>query len=209
MLRARTVSDKDSRRQELLDAALDEFFERGFSAARMEDIAKRAGLSKGTLYLYFDSKDALFKAIIDALATPNLEVISAIATSAPSFSEALDRVAVFAPTVIRTSKLPRLMKVIVGDSHTFPEILIEYRQNILDRILGLFGELLSQAKAAGEIEVEDPYLAARIVMGPMLLSGLWHALFSDTPGGEVDLEKLFRMHASAMKKAFAPVENSQ
>ena len=75
MRRARSEDAKDERRQLLLSAALDEFFERGFSAARIEDIAQRASLSKGTVYLYFDSKEALFLALIEDLATPNIEQI--------------------------------------------------------------------------------------------------------------------------------------
>ena len=68
MQRARSEAAKDTRRQALLTAALDEFFERGFAAARMDDIARRAGFSKGTLYLYFDSKEALFASLIETFA---------------------------------------------------------------------------------------------------------------------------------------------
>ena len=78
MQRARSQTDKDARRQLLLQAALDEFFERGFAAARMEDIARRVDLSKGTVYLYFKSKDDLFRALIEEHALPNLETIEMI-----------------------------------------------------------------------------------------------------------------------------------
>lgn len=203
MQRARSENDKDARRHLLLEAALDEFFERGFSAARMEDIAGRAGLSKGTLYLYFKSKDDLFRELISELATPNLALIQSMASMAPGFSDAMDRLAVIAPVIIRESKLPKLMKVMIGDSHTFPEIILEYRQTVLDTLLGVFGGLLERAKAAGEIEVEDPQLAARIIIGPVALSGVWQAVFARTDESGVDLDCLFRMHASAMKKAFA------
>lgn len=203
MLRARSIEDKDDRRKALLEAALDEFFDRGFSAARMEDIAKRADLSKGTLYLYFESKEDLFKAIIEALATPNLELIRAGAETAPRFNDAMDRLAMFAPTLIRTSNLPKLMKVMIGDSHTFPDILAAYRKTILDQLLDLFASLLARAHEAGEIHVEHPKLAARIVMGPIAISGIWHALFDGTPGSDIDLETLFATHADAMKRAFA------
>lgn len=204
MQRARSDDDKDMRRQLLLDAALDEFFERGFSASRMEDIAARANLSKGTLYLYFKSKEDLFREIIAQLATPNLERIRVTVSQAPSFSDGMDRLAVLAPMLIRQTRMPRLMKVLIGDSHTFPAIILDYRQNVLEELFRLFGELLERAKISGEIDVEEPHLAARIVMGPVALSGLWRALFARTPDAEVDLERLFRMHASAMKKAFAP-----
>jgi AcrR family transcriptional regulator len=202
--RARSDDDKDTRRQLLLDAALDEFFERGFSAARMEDIARRADLSKGTLYLYFKSKDDLFREIIAHLATPNLELVKGMISAAPGFAEAMDRLASFVPMMIRQSRMPKLMKVMIGDSHNFPNIILDYRRTVLEELIGLFGGLFERANAAGEVEVADPKLAARIVMGPVALSGLWQAVFGRTPDAEIDLESLFRMHADAMKKAFAP-----
>lgn len=200
---ARSGDNKHARRQLLLRAALDEFFERGFSAARMEDIARRAGLSKGALYLYFRSKEEMFREIIADLATPNLERVRAMLSMASGFGDAMDRLAVFAPVLIRHSRLPQLMKVIIGDSHTFPDIILEYRRNVLDDLTGLFAGLLERARASGEIEVEEPRLAARIIIGPIALSGLWQAVFVRTPDAEVDLEALFRMHAAAMKKAFS------
>ena len=84
MLRARSIEAKVDRQQALLSAALDTFFDYGFAASRMEEIASRAGVSKGALYLYFDSKEALFKALIEHHAIPNLERIEAIAAAAPT-----------------------------------------------------------------------------------------------------------------------------
>ncbi len=204
MQRARSDDDKDTRRQLLLEAALDEFFERGFSAARMEDIARRADLSKGTLYLYFDSKEDLFREIIAHFAMPNLELFRGMLTTAPGFVDAMDRLAAFAPFMIRHSRVPKLMKVMIGDSHNFPAIILEYRKHVLDEVFDLIGGLLERAKASGEIDVEAPHLAARIIVGPVVLSGIWQAVFARTTGGDVDLDSLFRMHAEVMKKAFAP-----
>jgi AcrR family transcriptional regulator len=96
MKRARSDDAKDERRQALLLVALDEFFQKGFTAARMDDIARRAGLSKGTLYLYFESKEALFTALIETLAMPNLSHIETISTMASTIREALDRLVAFA-----------------------------------------------------------------------------------------------------------------
>ena len=82
MQRARTDADKDDRRQALIAAALDEFYERGFAAARMDDIARRAKLSKGALYLYFDSKEALFQAVTESFILPHIEMVEAAAGAA-------------------------------------------------------------------------------------------------------------------------------
>jgi AcrR family transcriptional regulator len=201
--RARTDEAKDARRQALLDAALDEFFERGFTAARTHDIAKRAGLSKGTLYLYFDSKEALFAELIESLTSPHLTHIEEIADNATSVLDAIDRFTEFAPHLVRTSDLPRLLKVLIGDSQHFPDTLKRYRQRVLDRVLAAIGSVLEAAKARGEIEIGDPNLVARLVIAPVLFSGLWQALFGADPDAEVDLEALFREHARLLRRGMA------
>lgn len=201
MKRARSDEAKDKRRAQLLDAALGEFFEKGFSAARMDDIARRAHLSKGTLYLYFDSKRAMFLELIEELAIPKIAGIEEIALSAPTIDIAIDGIAAMAPSLVRESKIPLLMKVLIGDSHTFPDILTDYRRNVLERILGALTTLLEHACARGEIRVEDPYLMARLIIAPAALSGIWHALFSQDKDADVDLETMFRMHAENIKLA--------
>jgi AcrR family transcriptional regulator len=202
--RARTDEAKDARRQALLDAALEEFFDRGFSAARTHDIAQRAGLSKGTLYLYFDSKEAVFAELIESLTSPNLARIEEIAETATSVLDAIDRFTEFAPHLVRTSDLPRLLKVLIGDSQYFPDTLKGYREKVLDRVLGAIGSVLEAAKARGEIEIGDPHLAARLVIAPVVFSGLWQAMFSADPEAEVDLEALFREHARLLRRGMEP-----
>ncbi|MEL7296765.1 MAG: TetR/AcrR family transcriptional regulator [Pseudomonadota bacterium] len=201
MKRARTDSAKDARKQRLMAAALDEFYERGFAAARMEDIAQRVKLSKGTLYLYFSSKDDLFRALIDTYAVPNLEQIEQIMSNAPAFSMALDAIAVFAPEMITKTHLPKLLKVLAGDSHNFPDVVQSYRSEVIDRGLAAIAGLLARADSDGEIQVDDPALVARLVIAPMVLSLLWQAVFDRTKGPAVDLARLFQLHAQYMKRA--------
>ncbi len=206
MQRARSQTDKDARRQLLLIAALDEFYERGFTAARMEDIAARAELSKGTLYLYFKSKDDLFRALIEKHAVPNIETVEMISRTAPSFDAALAAIANFAPRLIRETHLPKLMKVIAGDSQGFPDIIKSYRTDVLDRVLGAIADILRQAHDAGEIEVAQPELAARLVIAPMVMSMLWQAVFAQTDDTPIDLETLFQIHTDHLKRALARTE---
>lgn len=208
MGRAITTVAKQERRAALLDVALDEFFEKGFNAARMDDIAARAGLSKGTLYLYFASKEALFTALIDDLARPNLDAIEQIAAAAPSLFDALDRLAAYAPVMIRTSKVPRLMKVLIGDSHNFPAIVTTYRVDILERVLTALARMLDNARSRGEIETDDPALLARLLIAPMLFSGIWQAVFGRAPDAAVNLEGLFRMHVDLIIRALSPKQPS-
>ncbi len=207
-MRARTEQAKRERREALLLAALDEFFERGFSAARMDDIAARAGFSKGTIYLYFNSKEDLFEVLVTTFASPNIVAIEKIMNSAPSFGDAMDGLATFAPNMIRESRLPKLMKVIIGDSQTFPDMVRRYRREILERLLAALAKMLQRAAQRGEIAVDDPALAARLIIAPVAVSGLWHALFSGDSDAAVDLETLFRMHVSSLKRGLSPGASS-
>jgi len=204
MLRARSDEAKDERRQALLTAALDEFFEKGFAATRMSDIAKRAHLSKGAVYLYFDSKEAMFRALVENLASPNLELIERIATNAGSLREALAGVCRIAPMLIRQTELPRIMKVLVGDSHMFPQMVQAYRTELIERVLAMMSGLLRRAHEAGEAEVPNPDLTARIVMAPMVLSALWEAVFNSRHEADVDLDQLFQIHERMMLRALEP-----
>jgi len=204
MLRARSDEAKDERRSALLHAALDEFFEKGFAATRMTDIARRAHLSKGTLYLYFDSKEAMFRALVETLASPNLEVIEQITRNAGSLKEAIAGICRFAPMLVRHTELPRLMKVLIGDSHMFPQMVLAYRQELVERVLAMIAGMLSRADDDGKIEIEDPDLTARIIVAPMILSALWQAIFNSRNEAEVDLERLFQIHERMILKALQP-----
>ena len=208
MLRARSEKAKDERRQALMAAALDEFFEKGFAATRMDDVAKRAGLSKGALYLYFDSKEAMFQALIESFASPSLELIERVTEEAGNLLEALSGIRQFAPFLIRETNLPRLMKVMIGDSHLFPQIVQTYREDLIDRVISLIAGVLRRADAVGEATVGNPELTARIVVAPIVLSSIWQAIFNQQSQAEVDLDQLFRIHEQMMLKALQTGNNS-
>jgi AcrR family transcriptional regulator len=201
--RARTDEAKDERRGALISAALDEFFEKGFAATRLDDIARRAGLSKGAIYLYFDSKESLFQALIESVALSRVEMLEQAAAAAPSGLAALQVVGRMAPSVIRESNLPRLMKVMISDARMFPEIVRDYRRKVLDRVLGMIAGMLERSMDQGEIRRSDPKLLARLVVAPIALSGIWHVVFNNDPEAEVDLDALFALHVETMTRALA------
>lgn len=194
MQRARTEEAKDARRRVILAAALDEFHERGFSAARMDDIAARASLSKGTLYLYFDSKEALFQALVETVAMPNVERIEALAATAPSARAAISALFAFAPYVVRETPLPRFMKILIADASIFPDILTRYRREVVERALNAVAGLLTRAHDAGEFRIDDPRLTARLVVAPVVMSALWHILFEHEADAKIDLPALLTLH---------------
>ncbi len=206
MRRARTPEDKERRRQLLLQAALIEFYEKGYSAARMDDIARRADLTKGTLYLYYDSKEVLFKALIQSLVEPTLARVQMITSQSPSLESALQGMAAFMPQVLRESHMPKLMKVLIGDSHTFPQIIHDYRTEVLEHLLGAFAQMLKREMELGQVIRCDPKLTARLIIAPVVMQGVWQALFAKDPEAQVDIEQLFQLHARNTLCALRPRE---
>jgi len=206
MQRARTDDAKDERRQAMLAAALEVFVEKGFAAARMDDIARAASLSKGTVYLYFPSKEDLFEAVLRNVALPNVEHMEGLMRDAPSVSVALDGVAQFVPHLIRETRLPQIMKLLISESGTFPQIVQAYREDVLDRLLVAVAGLLARAHEAGDIDAPEPMLAARLVAAPIAFSALWSVVFEVDPKARVDLEALIALHVRHLKKALTVQE---
>lgn len=201
MKRARSQEAKEQRRQKFFDAALDEFYEKGFAAGSMDDIAQRAGLSKGTLYLYFTSKEDLFSALIKKLTQPNLETIEMLSKTAPSIEVALQGIAKFVPSVMGQMNLPRLLKVLIGESQTFPKIISSYKKNIIDKVLGIITDMLEEANNRGEVTVSNPELTAKLIMSPFVFSGIWLSTFSQHDNSKLDLESFFQTHVDYIYKA--------
>lgn len=206
MQRARTPQAKERRKQAVLDAALHEFYERGYSAARMDDIARRAEVTKGTLYLYYDSKETLFRALIQSLVEPNLKRIQVIASQATCLESAMQQLARLMPWILQTSQMPKLMKVLIGDSHTFPEIVRDYREQVIERFLSAISGMLQREIDHGRVRQCDPHLAARLIVAPIVMQGIWQALFGNDPAARVDLEQLFQLHAGNILRALSAGE---
>lgn len=199
MQRARSDNAKDQRRQILLMAALDEFFDKGFNAARMEDIAARATLSKGTLYLYFDSKQALFKALIEDVAIPVVSDTLAQAANYHSAPQALQNILRSVARAIHTTPLPKLVKVIIADGRMFPELVVFYRAQVVDKMLGKLEALLAMGVANGEWHCDDTVNTARLIVAPILFSVIWNMVFAvNNANGRssdaLNIDSLFDLH---------------
>lgn len=203
MNRARTSHAKEQRRQALLDAALDEFFEKGYTAARMDDIASRAGVSKGTVYLYFKSKEQVFHGLINSIASPKIQELEAVLHSAGSAKEALQMLFRIMPMIVAHSPMPKLAKVLIGDCNGFPEVVCHYRQQVIDRGIGAITQLLEAGKRSGELQVVDADLTARLVIAPMIYAAIWRVVFEIGVDQPLNVEALFELHGSMIIKALS------
>ncbi len=202
---ARWRRRKEARPGEILDAALAEFAARGFAAARMEDIAARAGVTKGTLYLYFASKEELFKSLVrESIGA----VIAARRVEADAYqgsaSDLLATVLRFMGYFARTSDRAVLPKIIMAEAGNFPELLRFYRAEVVENGLALIGGIIARGIAQGEFRPVDPQHAARLCVAPLLLVILWRTTFAREETTPYDLEGLVEAHIDTLLSGLAP-----
>jgi AcrR family transcriptional regulator len=195
---------KDTRPAELLDAALEVFAEKGFAAARMEDIAARAGAAKGTLYLYFPSKEAVFEALVRSAIVPNIERAEALAAVhegpvAPLFRQLIALLA----TVVRDARIVVLPRLLIGELYKFPELARFYRRNVLDRGLGLIARVHRRGVEAGEFRPQDSDAVARLVVAPVLMMAIWRTVFARFDEEPFDPAPVLQAHADTLLRGLA------
>ena len=196
---------KDTRPAELLDAALTVFAEKGFAAARMEDIAARAGAAKGTLYLYFASKEAVFEALVRTLIVPNLDLAEAAAASHRGpIAPLLRRAAPLLAAIIRDGRLVVLPRLLIGELHRFPELARFYKATVVDRALGLIARLHRQGVETGEFRRQDSEAVARLVVAPMLMLAVWRAVFAPHEAEPLDPARVLDAHVETLLRGLAP-----
>ena len=169
---------KEDRPAELLDAALSEFFEKGFAAARLEDIAARAGVSKGTVYLYFDSKEDLFKAVVRESLLPNIAQAEELARDfrGPT-AELLTALFTNVGRLIATTKIGAIPKLVISEAGNFPDLARFYIREVIRRAFRLIGMILKRGMDRGEFRALDVPQTARAFACAFLFVAIWkHAM---------------------------------
>ncbi len=179
---------KEARPAELTAAALDLFVERGYAATRLDDVAARAGVSKGTLYLYFDSKEALFKAVVREGLLPALVEGEALLEGFAGDSEALLReVGSGMWRLIGSQRIGGIPKLVFAEARNFPEIASFYHEEVIQRGSALIRGVIERGVARGELRAVDIDAAIYIVMAPLLMRMIWrHSLDVCTAAGISD-----------------------
>jgi AcrR family transcriptional regulator len=189
----------DERPREICAAALEVFAEKGFAAARLDEIARRAGVSKGTLYLYFKDKEDLFRAVVQSAIAPNIEaVMSAISAVDAPFAEVIRMLlAAFAE---REARLPigAVAKMVVGESRNFPELARVWHDEVASKAIGAIATFIERAQQRGEVKAGDPRLYAFSLMGPMVLGALWRTTLVPAGGTPLDLTALAKQHSETV-----------
>ncbi len=170
---------KDARPQELLDAALDLFVERGYAATRLDDVAARAGVSKGTLYLYFANKEDLFKAVIRENMVSVLGEGQDMIDGYEGHTADLFREIVLAWWErIGSTKLSGITKLMLAEASNFPEVAQFYHDEVIMRGNAVITALLARGVARGEFREVETEQIVNVVSAALMMLLVWKHSFS-------------------------------
>jgi AcrR family transcriptional regulator len=190
---------KTARPREITDAALEVFAEKGFAGAKLDDIARRAGVSKGALYLYFETKEDIFRAVVEASMASNLGLITAPAEGfGGSFADLVPMILARAAQVTADSRLPAVVKMVIGESRNFPDLARIWHDEVVAVMVSLLAGLIERAQVRGEVGPGDPRLYAFSLAGPMVMAVLFREVFGNAAGDAPDLGALAAQHAQAV-----------
>ncbi|WP_317204687.1 TetR/AcrR family transcriptional regulator [Janthinobacterium sp.] len=166
---------KDARPQELIAAALDLFVERGFASTRLEDVAKRAGVSKGTLYLYFENKEELFKAVVrENIVHVIGQAEDSVAASTDSSVDLLRAMLMEWWRHVGATKLAGITKLMMAESGNFPELTQFYNEEVVTRGNAIITSVLKRGMARGEFRSVDAELMTAILSAPVIMLMMWN-----------------------------------
>jgi AcrR family transcriptional regulator len=183
----------------ILDAAREAFATRGFAATTMDDIAQRVGISRSAIYTRFETKEALFRALVEGLighvlpeALPDLAGISA--------TDALRRFIHVVMVRLGSGNIAFLPRLIIGEGQAFPDLVKFYHDHAMTRVLGAIEAIIRHGVARGEFVCADPALAARSVAGGMIFSALWRIVFEPVGAEPLYIEAMAVSHAEVLLK---------
>jgi AcrR family transcriptional regulator len=193
--RPRRRRRKDARPGEIVAAAIDVFVERWFGAARLEEVARRAGVAKGTVFVYFPTKSDLFRAVAQALLTANFEPLENAAADAGLPLSDLIPLLLAQAALVGEGKVSAVIRLLIAESRAFPDLAQVWHDEVVAKVLGLLTAAIERAQLRGEIRAGDARLQAFSIIGPMLAGVIFREVFRDTTAYLPDLRELASQHA--------------
>jgi AcrR family transcriptional regulator len=180
------------RRSAIIEAALDEFIARGFTATRIDDVAKRAGVAKGTIYLHFKDKESMFEELIRTALVPLIGRLHAPPPIGGSVRDAIEGFARgFIQEVVATRR-GDIVRLIVAEGPRFPAIADFYYREVVSRGLAGMRALIELAVARGEIRHENLARFPQLLVAPAIIAVIWQSLFNRH--APLDAIEMFSVH---------------
>lgn len=188
MAQPRFQRRKEDRPQEISDAAFEVFAAKGYAAARVDEVARRAGVSKGLLYVYFKTKEELFKAVIKRVVTRRVDALLLAVDETELSSEAFMR----GPLLEFMKQIPRspvavVIRLLIAEGQRHPDLVDYYWDNVVSKGLKAISRFVERGVERGEFRKTVLEELPQLVLAPMMLSMIWRILFTQR---ELDTDKL-------------------
>lgn len=187
-----------ARREAILAAALEEFSAGGFAATRLDDVARRAGVAKGTIYLYFRDKEDLFQELVRAMLSPVVGAVENARNVEMTADQLAEWVIEFFVREIHGTRRRDIIRLMMAEGPRFPKLAEFYYREVLGRILGAVRALLARAVERGEVRHAALAQFPQLLFAPGLVAIVWSGLFERF--APLDVRALLRAHFDILLK---------
>jgi AcrR family transcriptional regulator len=178
---------KAERPLEILDAAFEEFVANGYVATRVEDIAARVGVTKGTIYFYFETKEQLFDEMLRHISVPFTDVKDLMPTLTGPYSERIKAFIRIVYERITTNRNTReLLRFVISEGSRFPQVVDRHYEEAIAPMFDAARVLFEEGVAAGELRSSPLLKLPEIAISPALLLSVWYMLFADRKPRDVE-----------------------
>ncbi|MDO1583034.1 TetR/AcrR family transcriptional regulator [Rhizobium oryzicola] len=201
-LKLTRAEQKALRPQQIIDAAFEEFARNGFAATRVEDIAARIGVTKGTVYVYFATKEDLFAAVVMQVSQPFAEMIPYIEAVEGTYQERLKKVIrLFYDKLMVDRRARELIRFMISEAPRFPDLVDRHDDEFMAPIATRIKSLIDQGVAAGEFRDGPASWFAEIICAPALMMTFTRVLFDNRR--PLDEAKFVEAHIDIMMNGLA------
>jgi AcrR family transcriptional regulator len=194
------VQQKEARRVAIIEAALEEFTSQGFTATKLEDVAVRAGIGKGTIYLYFNSKEELFEEVVRRTLLPDrMLAANFVADFEGTTAELLTNHFRFMYTFMQSEKVPPLIAMVLGEISRFPQLSQFFYDEMISQSKALLESIIERGVKSGEFRKSASNMYHQILISPALLGVIWNLQFKQQ--APLDLAVYSEMHIDFILRA--------
>jgi AcrR family transcriptional regulator len=190
--RAARTQRQSKRREAILAAALEEFSSRGFAAARLDDVARRAGVAKGTIYLYFRDKESLFQELVRTMIGPIVGALEAVQLADLPARAVAETIAELFVREVFATRRKDVIRLIIAEGPRFPKLAAFYYHEVIERVTAAMRMLMTRAVARGELPNDALARFPQLMIAPALVAVVWNSLFERF--SPLDVRELLRAH---------------
>ncbi len=187
---------REKRRAAILAAALEEFAARGFAATRLDDVARRARIAKGTIYLYFRDKESLFQELVRSMLSPLVGTIEAAALRDLPIRAVVETIVDLFVNEIYSTRRKDVIRLVIAEGARFPKLAEFYYREVIARVLPVVRARLTLAVERGELRHDALARFPQLLVAPALVSIIWNALFGRL--APLDVRELMRAHLDVL-----------